>query len=270
MTEDLVDVVGDVGADSQGQVRRQGPRCGRPHEEPQGAVGQCRLVTGAGRRVEGEGHGDGGVDAGPVGVVLAGLEVRQRGLALPTEGQDALALVGQVLVPQRLEGPHDALHVGEVHGLVGVFEVDPAGLAGDVALPAVGGALDEGAAEVVEPVDAEIDDIGPTPQFELFLGQHLGREPVAVPPEAPLHPAAPHRLVAGHGVLHEAGEEMAVVGEPVGERRPVVKDVLVVPPGPGGHRGGEGAVFGPEGQHPVFEERVVGLLVDLGVGGLGA
>ena len=63
---------------------------------------------------------------------------------------------------------------------------------------------------------------------ELLLGLHLGGKAVAVPAEAPLDAMAPHRLVAGDGVFHEAGQQVAVVGQPVGERRPVVKDVLGV------------------------------------------
>ena len=212
------------------------PRRGRPRHAPAAA----RTARPAPRRrvvgVEGEHDGDGRVLAGPVGVVLAGLEVRQRRLALPAVGEDPLALVEEPLVPQRLERPHDALHVGEVHGLVVVGEVHPPGLAGDVALPGVGGALHQGPAVVVEVVDAVLDDAGPPRHLELLLGRHLGGQAVAVPPEAALHPPAPHRLVPGHGVLHEAGEEVPVVGEPVGERGPVVEDELVVPPRPGPRR----------------------------------
>ena len=51
---------------------------------------------------------------------------------------------------------------------------------------------------------------------------------MAVPTEAPLDPMAAHGLVAGHDVLDVAGEQVAVVGEAVGERRTVVEDVLVV------------------------------------------
>jgi len=39
---------------------------------------------------------------------------------------------------------------------------------------------------------------------------------------------AAHRLVPRHDVLHVAGEEVAVVGEPVCERWTVVEDELVV------------------------------------------
>ena len=267
--EELVDGVVDVGPDGEGQVRRQRPRRRRPRQEPQ----RSGDLGGAGAGVVGverEQHGDRRVLAGPVGVVLAGLEVRQRGLALPAVGEDPLALVEQALVPERLERPHDALHVGEVHGLVVVGEVDPPGLAGDVALPGVGGALDQRPAVVVEAVDAVLDDAGPARELELLLRLHLGGQAVAVPSEAPLDPPAPHRLVAGHGVLHEAGEEVAVVGEPVGEGRAVVEDELVVPARSGLDRGREGPVCGPELEDLLLEAGVVGLLLDLGVRRLAA
>ena len=87
---------------------------------------------------------------------------------------------------------------------------------------------------------------------------------MAVPPETALHASAPHRLVPGHRVLHEAGEQVSVVGKAVGERGTVVEDVLVVAAGPCLHRGRERAVLGPEGEHPLFERRVIRLLGDLG------
>ena len=50
---------------------------------------------------------------------------------------------------------------------------------------------------------------------------------VTVPPETALHVGPPHGLVAGHHVLHVAGQEVAVVGQSVGERRTVVEHELV-------------------------------------------
>ena len=68
---------------------------------------------------------------------------------------------------------------------------------------------------------------------ELLLGCHLGGQAVAVPAEPALDPVAAHGLVAGDHVLHVAGEQVAVVGEAVGERRTVVEDVLVGRPAAG-------------------------------------
>ena len=81
---------------------------------------------------------------------------------------------------------------------------------------------------VVEPLDAVVGDLLAPRDAELLLGLHLGRQPVAVPAEAPLDPAAPHGLVAGDDVLDVAGQQVAVVGQAVGEGRAVVEDVLVV------------------------------------------
>src|SRR5207245_2795226 len=93
--------------------------------------------------------------------------------------------------------------------------------------PVVAGVVDEVAAAVVEVVDAELDDRSPAGETERLLDRHLGREAVAVPSPPSLDAVAAHGLEAGDGVLDETGEEVAVVGEPVGERRPVVEDELV-------------------------------------------
>ena len=114
------------------------------------------------------------------------------------------------------------------------------------------------AAVGVELVEAVADDGLATGEPELLFSGHLGRETVAVPAEAALDAVAAHRLVAGDGVLHEAGEEVAVVGEPVRERRPVVEDVL----GLGsvlGDRGLEGAVLLPEREDLLLEGGVARL-----------
>ena len=115
-------------------------------------------------------------------------------------------------------------------------------------------------------VDPVLDDRRPTRHLELLLGLHLGGQAVTVPSEAALDPPAAHRLVPGHGVLHEAGEQVPVVGEPVGEGRAVVEDVLVVAAGAGLDRGRERAVLGPELEDLLLEAGVVGLLGDVGYG----
>ena len=116
----LDDGVVDVGADGEGEVGRQRPRRRRPRQQP-GARPRSveQLEADRQRRVL----------AVAVDVVHPRLGVAERGLAAPAVGQHAEALVDQALVPERLEGPHDALHVVEVEGLVVVLEVDPAGLA---------------------------------------------------------------------------------------------------------------------------------------------
>ena len=226
---DLDHRVADVGAGRERQVGRQGPRRGRPRPDLGRSVAeQLGDPSGASVGGDGERHGERGVLAGAGGVVEADLEVRQRGLGPPRVRHDPVGLVDQALVPQLLEGPDHRLHVREVHGLVVVREVDPAGLACDVALPLVGVAQHRGAAEIVEAVDAVGGDGGAAGDAGLLLDHHLGRQAVAVPAEATLDPLAPHGLVAGDDVLDVAGQQVAVVGEPVGERRPVVEDELVI------------------------------------------
>ena len=169
-----------------------------------------------------------------VHVVHPRLGVAQRRLAPPAVGQHLESLVHEALVPERLERPHDALHVVEVERLVVVLEVDPAGLAGDVALPLRGVAQHAGAAGVVEVGDAECGDLRVPGDAQLAFGLDLGRQTVTVPAEAAVDELAAHRLVARHGVLDESGEQVAVVRQAVGERRTVVEHELVRPPRPRG------------------------------------
>src|SRR5690606_31980358 len=84
-----------------------------------------------------------------------------------------------------------------------------------------------GAAGVVELRDAHRLDLALVHDSELPLGLDLGGQPVAVPTETPLDPPATHRLVARDDVLDVTGQEVAVVRQPVGERRAVVEHELV-------------------------------------------
>src|SRR5690606_35507278 len=122
---------------------------------------------------------------------------------------------------------HDALHVVQVERLVVVVEVHPAGLASDVVLPLARVAEHGGAAGVVELRDAHRLDLALVRDPELPLGLDLGGQPVAVPAEAALDAPAPHGLVARDDVLDVTGQEVAVVRQPVGERRAVVEHELV-------------------------------------------
>ena len=242
--------VGDVGSHRQRQVRRQRPRRGGPGQHPHRPG-----VAGFGHQVES--HGDGRVLAGPGGVVEAYLEVRQGRLRPPRVRHHPVGLVHQPLAVELGEGPHDRLHVGQVHGLVVVAEVHPAGLAGHRVLPLPGVADDRLAAVLVELGDAELGDGRPAGYAQLALGLHLGGQPVAVPAEAAVHPVAPHGLVPGHDILHVAGEQVAVVRETVGEGRSVIENpVALGRPGP--HRLLESSLGLPAGQHPLLDGRKIG------------
>ncbi len=248
--------VGDIGADGDGQVRRQGPRRGRPGQHPH----RTGVVVG---RFEVEAHGDGRVLAGTGGVVEPDLEVGQRRLGAPRVGHDPERLVDEALVPELPERPHDRLHVVAVHGLVVVLEVDPTGLAGDRLLPLARVAHHRRAAVVVEGLDAVLDDVGAARDRQLALDLHLGRQAVAVPAESAGDLVAPHGLVAGDDVLDVAGQEVPVVGQAVGERRPVVERELDFV-GAGVDRGGEGALGRPALEGPLLDGGEVGL-ADIGV-----
>ena len=255
------DGVVEVRSHGQRKVRRQRPGGGGPGQDLQ----RGRI---AGGEVQVEGHGDGRVLAGAGGVVESDLEVGQRGLGSPRVGHHPVRLVDQALVPQLLERPHDAFHVGEVHGLVVVGEVDPPGLAGDVALPLRGVAEYRGTAVIVELGDSELGDRLVAGDSQFLLGRHLGGEAVAVPTETTLDPPAPHGLVTGHDVLHVSGQQVAVVGESVGKGGTVVEHVPVglwaLLDG-----GFEGPVGGPPLEDPTLDGRVVGAARNLRVGGLG-
>jgi hypothetical protein len=197
------------------------------------------------------------------------LVVGQRRLVVPAVGQDAEALVDPALVVELLERPDHRLHVVGVHGAVVVVEVDPARLAGDVVAPLAGVLHHRLAARLVELCDAHLDDlVGGLDAVEAHRLQ-LGGQAVGVPAEASLDAAPPHGLVARHDVLDVAGEQVAVVRQPVGERRTVVEDELVRAVLAGltlVDRGLEGAVGLPEVEDPLLDLREARARGDAAVG----
>ena len=244
----------DVRAHGDGQVRRQRPRRRRPDQGVRAVQVPALGVAAGGEQPQPD--GDGRVLPVGVDVVHLGLGGRQRRLAAPAVPEHPEPRVHEPLVPEGLEGPHDAFHVVQVERLVVVVEVDPAGLAGDVGAPLVGVAQHGGPAGVVELGDAHLLDLGLVLDPELVLGLDLRRQPVGVPAEAALDPAPAHGAVARDDVLDVARQQVPVVRQAVGEGRPVVEDVLVgaVLPGRARVDGGlEGAVGGPEVEHLVLE-----------------
>ena len=260
--EVLIDVDGrvlDVRAHGDGHVGGQRPGRGGPDEDQLGAFGAL-----AQRLLQAQSHGDRVVLAVLVDVVVhLELVVAQGGAVVPAVGQDAVALVGQSLVPQLLEGPEHRLHVVGIEGLVVVVEVDPARLAGDVVLPLLGVAQDGGAALLVELLDADAagaGDLGDVVDAEQALGLELGGQAVGVPAEAALDALAALGLIAPHCVLDVSGQQVAVVGQAVGEGRTVVEDELVAGFAAVVDGSLEGTVGLPVGQN---------LLLDGGEGGRG-
>mmetsp|Transcript_4115 Transcript_4115/g.11945 ORF Transcript_4115/g.11945 Transcript_4115/m.11945 type:complete len:426 (+) Transcript_4115:2554-3831(+) len=195
---------------AEGQVRGEGPGRRRPRQDVR--VRPVRPL---------ELHDDGGV--GDLLVVQGGLEVRQRAGERRAERDDAPRAVDHVLLEELLEGPPDALHVVEVHSLVVVVEVDPSAEALHDMAPLRGVHLHDAAALLVVLVDAHLHDVGAPLDVELRVDDALHRHAVAVPAEAPLHVVAALVRVAGDYVLDRAREDVAVVGEPRGERRTVVE-----------------------------------------------
>ena len=238
--------VADVRADRAGQVGRQRPRRGGPGQQP---LPGFQLEPDGDRRV---------LPLAVDVVVHPQLVVGQRGLAPPAVGQHLEALVDQALVPELPEGPHDALHVGDVQRLVVVLEVDPAGLAGDVVLPVAGVTQHRLPAGLVELLDAHGQDVVLAGDAEQPFGLDLSGQAVRVPAESALHPVALHGPEPRHQVLDVAGEQVTVVGQPVGERRPVVEHEFVIR-GALLDRGAEGVVFPPVGQRVGFQRGKVRL-----------
>ena len=253
--------VGDLGVDRDRQVRRQGPRCRRPHQ-------QVRAVQRAAHHPESDGERR--VLAALVDVVVhPQFVVGQRGFVAPAVRQDPVALVRQALVPELLERPDHRLHVGQIERLVVVVEIDPAGLAGHIRLPLVGVAQDRFAAGIVERGDPHVVDLGLVGDAQLTFDFEFGGQPVGVPAEPALNLVAAHGAVPRDDVFDVAGEQVPVVRQPVGERRPVVEDVFRGPVA-AGDAGPEGVVAGPVVEHLEFERREVGrpglrIRLDVGV-----
>ncbi len=258
--------VRDVGPHGHREVRRHGPGRRRPDQR----VGTVQRRAGRG---QGHAHGDGGILTHLVGVVEAGLLVRQRCLLVPAVRQHAEALVDQPLVVEFPERPHHRLHEVEIERLVVVVEVHPPRLTGDVVAPLAGVPQHRLLAVRVELRQTHRVDLALVGDAELLLRLELGGQTVAVPTESALDLLAAHRLEARHQVLDVAGQQVAVVRETVGERRAVVEDVLV---GVGTRVDGrtEGAVGVPAREDLLLEVRelhaaVAGLVRHAGVAGAG-
>ncbi|SKY35765.1 Uncharacterised protein [Mycobacteroides abscessus subsp. abscessus] len=215
--------VGDIGVDGDREVRRQCPGCRRPDQRVD-PVQRRQWTVG----VDDKRHADreSGVLAHAVGVVELGFLVAQRCLLVPGVRQHTVSLIDESLVPEPPECPHHRLHEVDVEGLVVVVEVDPASLAGDVVTPLSGVTKHRVAAEVVELLDAHLLDLRLVGDSELTFGFELCGQTMCVPAESTLDLLAAHRLVPRYQILHVTGQQVTVVGQAVGERRPVVEDEL--------------------------------------------
>jgi hypothetical protein len=251
----------DLGPDAQREVARQRPGRGGPGEQLH-RTALCWLAEAelfaAARHAEGD--GDGGIldDL----VVAVGFEVGERSRQLVAVGHDAVRLVDPPLVPELLEHPPHALHVGGVHRLVVVVEVHPAPDARDGLAPLGDIGEHHLAALAVERIDAERQDLARAGQAQRFLRERFDRQPVAVPAKAPLHGMAAHVPVAGHDVLDRADEQMPVVRRARREGRAVVEDErLTSAAAP--IRLGKRVELAPELEHALLELGKRGARLDL-------
>ena len=249
--------VGHLGVDRQGEVRRRGPRGGRPADKR--GIGELRVLSqdlhrgsALGRAGDREGHRDGRILAHLVGIIQAGFLVGQRRVLRPGVRQNAEALVDQALVVEGLEGPHDGLHEARIHRLVAVVEIHPARLAGDVFLPLVRVAQHRGRAVLVEGAHAHLFDASAVLDAQLLLRLQFGGQAVAVPAEDASDLLALHGLVARDDVLDVARQQVTVMRQAVGEGRAVIKDIFLVALA-GANGFVEGAVLLPVLQHVLFE-----------------
>ena len=179
-------------------------------------------------------------------------------LVIPAVRQHSKALIHQTLVVQRLERPEHRLHVVRFESLVVMIKIHPPRLPRDVLLPLGRVAQHRLATCLIECRDPQILDIGLGLQAQLCHRLQLRGQPVAVPAEPTLDATTAHRLVARHDVLDVAGEQVPVVRQTVGERRPVVKHELIGAVDAGWiplHRGVEGVVGLPVSQNVRLQPR---------------
>ena len=153
---------------------------------------------------------------------------------------------------QILERPDHRLHERDVEGLVVILEVDPARLAGNVFLPIVGVPQHGIASSFVEGRDTHLLDFTLLRDAELahrfeFCGQAVG-----IPTKSAVHLLAAHGLITGKQIFRIPGEQVAVMGKAIGERRAVVEDPLLAA-FPLVDRSAEGVILLPERQDSSFD-----------------
>lgn len=172
---------------------------------------------------------------------------------------DLETLIHKTLVVKLRKDPPHTLHEFQVHRLVIILEINPPPRPPHNLLPLLHIPINQKARMNNEMCDNDSNsrikklrnenqkpssprDNAPAllvvlidPQFQYFLtllnveaavDLVLDGQAVAVPAEAASNVIAVHGLVAGYNVLYGAGEDVAVVREPRGERRTVIEDVL--------------------------------------------
>src|SRR3989344_3899201 len=122
--------------------------------------------------------------------------------------------------------PPNTLNVGVVHCFVGVFKVDPTAHPVYILFPLALELKNRVARRIVKSVDAYSKNIFFVLEAELFLDQVFYRQALAVPPPPPRHAPTTHCLVARYNVFDYGGKQRAMVREPCGKWRPIVKNKI--------------------------------------------
>src|SRR3989344_2372693 len=179
--------------------------------------------------------------------------LRKRRLAARADVHRAIILVDQSLVVYLLEHPPYRFHERLIHRAVCVLHVGPAADARNYFLPLMRIGEDARAARLVERINTVSDDFFFMLESELLLDDILYRKPVAIPAPHPRHPVAAQRPKSLHDVLDDGGDDVPVVRQPGGKRRPVVENVLAILGGPV-DRFIEDVAFFPEFQYFFFSK----------------
>ena len=217
---DLNECIVKLFADCKAEVGRQRPRGRRPCKE---------IDLLAVDHVVGPELGDDpSVLTRTGGVRFSGIGDRQGCFTAAAVRGDAVVAVDEPLVIALLECPHDGLHIGEVHGLVGAVVIDPARHLIDVFAPCFVILGNDLVAGVIELADADRTlDLGFAVDAECLFGLCLDRQAVAVPAPDTRHGIALHGVVACDQILDKGNEHGAVVRNTGRERRAVVEHDLL-------------------------------------------
>ncbi len=192
-------------------------------------------------------------------IAQADLGGGERRPATGAEGNDLVAQVEQVLLPQALEGPPDALDVVVGHRHVGVVQIHPEGNPFGHAPPGAFIGHHRLPALPVEGLDPVGLDRLLAREAQAFLHLDLHRQTVTIPARLAADPEASHRLVAREQVLVGSGLDMVDSRIAVGGGRALVEDEL------------RGSLTGLQRllEHTLFQPGLQDLLLDLGEGGAG-
>jgi hypothetical protein len=154
---------------------------------------------------------------------------KNRGTA-GTVGKYIVTLVKKALFPEGLHHPPDGFHIIRIHGLVIVIKVHPSAQSRNNMTPLFYITQHRGTAGFVEFGYSEFFYIrlGIKSQFRFY--KIFYRQPVTVPAETAFYLHALHGLVTGNNVLYGIRYKMTKMGQPRGERRAVIKNILFFSP----------------------------------------